>query len=260
MSWLSTLVLSLVEGITEFLPISSTAHLILIGALLQIEESVFKTSFDIVIQLGTILSVIVLYFNSLLVKPKILLKVIIAFIPTGLVGFLFYSVLRNILTNLWLASGAIIIGGIVLIAFEWWYKRADFNLIEELDKISFKQALFLGFCQTVAFIPGVSRSAATILGGLYLGLSRKTIIEFSFLLAVPTMLAASGYDLFKQGIYFSGGEKELLLFGFVLSFLIGILAIKGLLAFLSQFSFTAFGFYRIIFGGVFIWLLLIGLV
>jgi len=250
-----SLILGLVEGLTEFLPISSTAHLILVSNLLKIAATDFSKSFDIIIQLGAILAVVVLYFKQLFNWANIK-KLFIAFVPTAIIGLIFYRIVKNyLLGSLTTVVWALIIGGLILIIFEYLYKPKKEG-IDSLENISYGQCLLIGLFQSLAIVPGVSRAAATIVGGLLLGLSRKTIVEFSFLLAVPTMLAASGLDLLKSGANFSINEYGLLAIGFVTAFLVALGVIKLLISYVQKYSFKPFGVYRIIIGLLFLWWLL----
>jgi undecaprenyl-diphosphatase len=246
MTYLHTLILGIVEGVSEFLPISSTGHLILTSYLLHLKQTDFQKSFEIAIQLGAILSVVVLYWRALLVNFEILKRVITAFIPTAILGFIFYKIIKRVL----LGSNTVVlysllIGGIFLVLFELWHREKE-GASEELSGISYSKSFIIGLCQAVAMIPGVSRSAATIIGGLILGIKRKTIVEFSFLLAVPTMVAATGLDLMKSGGHFSMEELYLLLMGFVSSFITALLSIKWLIHFIKNHTFISFGIYRIL--------------
>lgn len=246
MNFIQTFILGVVEGITEFLPISSTGHLILTARLLGLSQTEFLKTFEIVIQFGAILSVIVLYWKSLLVNFEILKRIVVAFFPTAVLGLLFYKIIKNYL----MASNQVVlwsmfIGGICLIVFELLHKEND-DAIEDLGSVSYRTSLLIGLFQSIAMIPGVSRAAATIVGGLILGLKRKTIVEFSFLLAVPTMLAATGLDLVKSVSQFSTTQLNFLSVGFIVSFISALLGVKFLLAFIKHHSFVSFGIYRIL--------------
>ncbi len=240
------LIFGIVEGITEFLPISSTGHLMLTAKLLQINQSEFIKSFEIAIQLGAILSVVVVYWDKLASGSKMWKRLLVAFMPAAVIGFLLYKTIkRYLLGNNQVVLWSLFIGGLFLIIFELCYRQKQ-EAVEETSAISYQQALAIGLFQGLAVIPGVSRSAATIIGGLVVGLKRKTIVEFSFLLAVPTMLAACAWDLFKSAQDFKGGQFVALGVGFIISFLVAILAIKFLLVFIKRHSFISFGVYRII--------------
>lgn len=243
--WFAT-ILGVVEGITEFLPISSTGHLILTTHLVGLSQTEFIKTFEIAIQLGAILSVVVLYWKSLLVDFEVLSRIAAAFVPTAIAGLVFYKIIKNVLLDsqqvvLW----ALLVGGIFLIIFELGYKEKE-EPGAALASISFQKAFAIGVFQSLAMVPGVSRSAATIIGGLVLGLKRKTIVEFSFLLAVPTMLAATAWDLFQNVHDFSADQFVFLAVGFLVSFVVAILSIKFLLHFIQSHNFIVFGVYRIL--------------
>jgi undecaprenyl-diphosphatase len=242
---LQAVIFGIVEGITEFLPISSTGHLMLTADVLGLSQTEFLKTFEIVIQFGAILSVILLYWKTLLVNFQVLKRVIVAFLPTAVLGLLFYKIIKHFL----MASNQVVlwsmfIGGICLIVFELFH-REKFDAVEDVGAIPYRTAILIGLFQSIAMIPGVSRSAATIVGGLILGLKRKTIVEFSFLLAIPTMLAATVLDLFKNAGQFSAAQVNFLAAGFILSFVFALLSVKFLLNFIKHHSFISFGIYRI---------------
>ncbi|MGE5298076.1 MAG: undecaprenyl-diphosphate phosphatase [Acidobacteriaceae bacterium] len=241
-----TIILGVIEGLTEFLPISSTGHLILAGKLLSVPDSDFYKTFEIVIQLGAIASVVVIYWKFLWGNIKFWPKLIAAFIPTGLIGFFVYPLLKSrLLGNESVVLWALLIGGIIIIVFEMtWGKKIE-NAGQEVKNITYPQALLIGLFQSIAIVPGVSRAAATIIGGLALKIERRAIVEFSFLLAIPTMVAASGYDLYKSAHAFSSSQFTTLAIGFVAAFIVAIIAVKGFLKFVQSKSFTSFGIYRI---------------
>ncbi len=244
------IVLGIVEGITEFLPVSSTGHLLLVSHIAHIPENDFTKSFEIIIQLGAILAVFVLYPKKLLLEKPVFMRVIAAFIPTGILGLLFYKAIKHyLLGNLLVVVGSLFAGGIIIILFERYYKKSHEKNIEDL---TYKEAAVIGLVQCLSFVPGVSRSAATIFGGMWSGLSRTQAVEFSFLLAVPTMAAATGLDLLKNyNMILASGNVLVLLVGFVVSFLVALASIKFLLRFVSKNNFTVFGVYRIIIAVVF---------
>lgn len=248
MSFFDALILGALEGFTEFLPISSTGHLILAEHVLNIPQTQFVKTFTIAIQLGAILAVIFLYGPKLWQDRDTLKKVLVGFIPTGIIGFLLYKIIKNYLIgNALIVSLALIIGGIILILLDkfWQFKESQ-------KTVSYKTALLIGACQSLAAIPGVSRSASAIIGGLAAGVEKKTIVEFSFMLAIPTMLMATGYDLWSSRSELLAEELGILLFGSLVAFAVAILSIKFLLDFVSRHGFTAFGIYRIIIGGLFL--------
>lgn len=245
MGILESALLGVVEGVTEFLPISSTGHLILASKLLDLADSAFLTSFEIVIQSGAILAVVVLYFNSFF-DIAILKRLVVSFIPTGIIGFAAYPYVKSfLLGNEMVVLAALFFGGIALVAFELLYRSGDETIVSTRE-ITYRQAAFIGVFQALAILPGVSRSAATIVGGLLTsGISRTAIVEYSFLLAVPTMIAATGYDLLKSASAFSDADLRSLAIGFVTSFIVALIAIKWLLSFVRSHSFIAFGIYRV---------------
>jgi len=245
MDFLHAIIFGIVEGITEFLPISSTGHLILTAQVMGLGQTEFLKTFEIAIQLGAILSVVVLYWRALLVDMEIAKRVITAFLPTAVLGLLFYKIIkRYLLANTQVVLWSLFVGGLFLIVFEIIHRRREEH-IDDLASIPYPTALLIGLFQSVAMIPGVSRAAATIVGGLILGLKRKTIVEFSFLLAVPTMLAATCLDLYKNAGSFSVGQVGFLLVGFIVSFIAALLGVKFLLTFIKNHTFISFGIYRI---------------
>jgi len=246
MTSLDALILGIVEGITELLPVSSTGHLILASSLLGITQSDFLKTFEIAIQSGAILAVVALYWRSFL-DTETLKRVIVAFIPTGIIGLALYKVVKTyLLGNEAVVLWALALGGVALIVFELFYKEGD-ETRDSVGAITYKQAVVIGLFQSLAIIPGVSRSAATIVGGLLTsGIKRATIVEFSFLLAVPTMGAATGLDLLKSAGSFSSEQFLPLAVGFVVSFVVAVASIKFLLSFVRSHSFIAFGIYRIL--------------
>jgi undecaprenyl-diphosphatase len=245
MDLLTAAILGIVEGISEFLPISSTGHLILTSHLLGLKHTDFLKSFEIAIQVGAILSVVALYWRDLLINPAVMKRVALAFIPTGVIGLTLYKIIKSyFLGSPSIVLWALATGGLFLIVFECLHQERD-DAVARTEDISYKQALIIGLFQALAVIPGVSRSASTIVGGLALGLKRKTIVEFSFLLAVPTMAAATGYDLLKSASLFSLDQMQFLAVGFVMSFIVALLSIKFLLRFIQTHTFIPFGIYRI---------------
>jgi len=251
MDFFQAIILSIVEGITEFLPISSTGHMNLTRVVLGIPNTQFFTSFEIFIQLGAILAVVLLYGKTLLRKPEVWKKIMAAFIPTAIVGFILGKFIKQYLTsNEVITVIALFVGGILLIALELLHKEKDHHA-EDIEKISYKHAMIIGLCQAIAVIPGVSRSAATVIGALFLGTKRKAAIEFSFLLAIPTMCAATVFDLKDANFAFSSQEMMLLAIGFIGSCITALFAIKFLLRFIKNHTFIPFGIYRIIVAIVF---------
>ncbi len=252
MTILHGLILGIIEGLTEFLPISSTAHLILGSELLKIPTTEFLKSFEISIQLGAILAVVILYFKKVWNNLGIIWKLAAAFIPTSIIGLIFYKIVKNYLMESTLIIAiSLLIGGIIIILFENWYAKK--NIKDEatdldLNAITYKQAVTLGLVQAIAMIPGVSRSGATIIGGLAQGIKRKTIVEFSFLLAIPTMLAATALDIYKNPTTFTGDQLSIWVVGFITSFITALIGVKFLIKYVQKNDFKAFGWYRIILG------------
>jgi undecaprenyl-diphosphatase len=242
MTILQAVILGIIEGLTEFLPVSSTAHLVLSADLMKLTGSEFLKSFEIIIQLGAILSVVVLYWKRFL-NLEIIKKLVVAFIPTGVIGLTVYKAIKAMLGSVNVVLIALILGGVVLILFKRFHE--DVADDPDMKEITYRRAFMIGLFQALAVVPGVSRSAATIIGGSLIGVSKRTIVEFSFLLAVPTMAAASGLELLKG--YSALSENVLALaVGFVVSFITAIVAIKSFLAFVKSRSFAAFGWYRIV--------------
>ena len=255
MDILQSIIFGIVEGITEFLPISSTGHLILLSNLLHIPQNDFTKSFEIIIQLGAISAVIFLYFKTLW-NIETIKKLIVAFIPTGVIGLLLYKVVKTyLLGNESIVLWSLFLGGIALVIFEYFHKEERAVVEKNISSISYREAFLIGLFQSIAIIPGVSRSAATIVGGLSLGLRRTTIVEFSFLLAVPTMLAASGLDLIKNYNSFSVDQLGVLSIGFTSSFVVAMGSIVFLLRYIQKHNFIMFGLYRILLP-ILLWLII----
>lgn len=279
MSFFEAIILGLVEGITEFLPISSTAHLMMTSKILAVTQNEFLKSFEIVIQFGAIAAVIFLFGRRLAKSPRLWKKIAIAFLPTAIIGFLLYELIKTrLIGNLTVAVWGLIIGGLALIIVEHFFLKKPTRLDDgagrndkyklsgnqpnqtendnqaggNLEDISHKQAFFIGAIQAVSVIPGVSRAAATIIPALFFGASRKAAAEFSFMLAVPTVAAAAGYDIIKNlDVWSVNGNIALLGIGFLVSFLAAIASIKFMLSYVQNHSFTAFGVYRILVAGLF---------
>jgi undecaprenyl-diphosphatase len=245
MNFIHIFILSAIEGLTEFLPISSTGHLILASKLLGIAESDFLKTFEIVIQLGAILAIVVLYFKKFISSMNLIKKLMVAFIPTAIVGFTLYPLIKMVLLgSSSITLNALFWGGIAIIVVEWFLKRKE-SKVKNLGSVTYKEALIIGTFQSISVIPGVSRAAATIIGGRLTGLSRETATEFSFLLAVPTMFAASALDVYKSHQMITQVGFLTLFAGTVLAFLFAIIAVKFLVNFVKKHDFTIFGVYRI---------------
>jgi undecaprenyl-diphosphatase len=251
MNFLNAIILSIIEGLTEFLPISSTGHMVLASKLLNIMQSDFVKSFEIIIQLGAICAIIFLYWKIISRSIKVWKKIITAFIPTAIIGFLLYKIIKSfLLGNPLVTLFALLIGGFLIIFFEKIHKEKD-DHSDNIEKISYKNAFLIGLFQSISVIPGVSRSAATIIPALLLGTKRKAAVEFSFLLAIPTMFAATGLDLVKSNFSYTSSEYFILLVGFLGSFLVAILAVKLFLNFIKNHTLISFGIYRIILAIIF---------
>ncbi|MCX6754426.1 MAG: undecaprenyl-diphosphatase UppP [Candidatus Nomurabacteria bacterium] len=245
-----SIILGIVEGVTEFLPISSTAHMDIVRTILSIPSSEFIKSFEIIIQLGAILAVAIIYFRKVFSSWKNVKNIIIAFIPTGIIGFILYKLIKVfLLGNIWVEAIAILAGGIIIILFErHQIKQNEKEDETNLESLNTRQLLTLGIAQALAVIPGVSRSGAVIISGRAIGLNRKLITEFSFLLAVPTMLAATVYDMYKSGFSFSSSEWSSIAMGFIVSFATAFVVIKWLIEYVKKHTFMVFGWYRIVLG------------
>ena len=255
MTWLDSVILGIVEGITEFLPVSSTGHLILASELLGLPSTEFLKTFEIAIQLGAILAVVVLYWRSFL-DFGILKKIAAAFIPTAVIGLLLHDLAKQyLLGNVQVVLWALAIGGAALIVFELLHTEKD-DAAGEVRDITYAQAAVVGLFQALAIVPGVSRSAATIVGGLIMGIRRVAILEFSFLLAVPVMVAATGLDLYKSAGSFSSADFTNLAIGFIVSFIVAFFSIRFLLRYVRTHTFIPFGIYRILLAVAFFFLVL----
>ena len=247
MNILNAIILGLVEGFTEFLPISSTGHMILVSNILGLPNSDFLKSFEIAIQLGAILAIVIMYASRFVDNIRLYKRLFIAFFPSAFLGFILYPYIKTYLFNPLIVATTLILGGIFLIFLDQKIKSTE-SSEKELENISYTDALFIGVFQTISMIPGVSRAAATITGGIFRGLSKKQAMEFSFLLAVPTMLAATGYDLFKTSANFSSYEFELLGIGSVVASVSAWIAVKLFINIINKHGLALFGYYRIVLG------------
>lgn len=255
MTFTHALILGIVEGLTEFLPISSTGHMVLVSHFLRVPSSVALSTFEVVSQVGAILAVVVLYIQTLF-RLDIIKKLIIAFIPTGIVGLLVFPHVKQWLQNPLLVAITMTLGGICILLVETWYEKKEASgEVAEIHEISFTQALTLGLYQAIAIIPGVSRSGAMIIGGLTMKLPRKLLTEFTFLLAVPTMVIATCYTLYKKHSELSFSDVTPILFGTIVSFIVALVVIRYFLAYIRSHSFKVFGWYRIIVGIVLLFIL-----
>ncbi|MBX0331714.1 undecaprenyl-diphosphate phosphatase [Pontibacter sp. HSC-14F20] len=272
MSEWQAIILAIVEGLTEFLPVSSTGHMIIASALMGINELPITKIFAVNIQFGAILSVVVLYWKRFINSFEFYKKLLLAFIPAAVIGFLLNDVIDAMLGSVLITALMLVAGGVVLLFVDKWFAHAQEN------KITYKNALVIGFFQCIAMIPGVSRSAASIIGGLTQGINRKAAAEFSFFLAVPTMLAASSYKLIKDLLklelsdvlmfdlvkirnsfdVITGDDLRLLLIGNVVAFIVAMIAIRFFINFLTKYGFKMFGYYRIALGIALLALLAMG--
>lgn len=250
MTLFDALILGALEGITEFLPISSTGHLILASQLLGLEQTNAHKAFEVSIQLGSILAVLFLYAKRLLQDKTLWFKIAIAFLPAGALGFLFYKNIKA-LFGVETVSIMLIVGGIVFLVFE--YLRRDKPLDEgkDVSELSYKEAFLIGIFQSLSMIPGTSRSGATLIGGLLIGLNRKSAAEFSFLLAIPTMIIATAYDLIKHRHEMVVDDYSMLAIAFVTAFIFALITVKAFVGFVSRHTFVPFAIYRIVVGIIF---------
>jgi undecaprenyl-diphosphatase len=253
MTVLDAAVLGIVEGLTEFLPVSSTGHLILASELLGLHQTEAHKVFEVAIQLGAILAVACLYWRRFAVRSDLLLKLAVGFLPTGVIGLTLYKMVKH-LFDVSVVSISLILGGIAFLVVER-YLKDHRPAIRDVADVSYRTAFTIGLVQSISMIPGVSRSGATIIGGLLCRLDRTVAAEFSFLLALPTMLAATCYDVYKNASAFHGSDWGNLVIGFVISFVFSIVGIKVLIRFVSNHTFIPFGIYRIIAGALFLLLI-----
>jgi undecaprenyl-diphosphatase len=257
MDYFQILLLSIIEGITEFLPVSSTGHLILASDILGLAQSEFFKSFEIIIQSGAILGVVLLYWKTLFKDRDYLKKIIVAFVPTGIIGFILYKLIKEfLLGNLWVTVLALLLGGIAIFTIEKYFQKKKEGSGITIHNLSYSKTLLIGVIQSLSVIPGVSRSAATILGGMGLGLKREAAVEFSFLLAIPTMFAATGYDLLKSADQFKSDDFLLLAFGFIISMITAIISVKWFIGFVKTNTLIPFAIYRILLAVIFLIFLL----
>lgn len=252
MNIIDTFILGIIEGFTEFLPISSTGHLIVASNWLAIDQTETNKAIEVVIQLAAILAVFANYREKFSVNHMSLwAKVMLAFFPIGVVGFLFHQQIKTLFT-VPVVGTMFIVGGIVFLVLEYFYKEQSAH-VELVDEITYKQALWVGVAQVFALVPGTSRAGASIVGALLVGLNRKASAEFSFLLALPVLAAAAGFDFLSHYKDFGEGELFSLLLGFITSFFVAYLTIRLFIGFLQKFTFAGFGVYRIAFGALLLW-------
>ncbi|TNE76591.1 MAG: undecaprenyl-diphosphate phosphatase [Bacteroidetes bacterium] len=248
MGYLEAIILAIIEGLTEFLPVSSTGHMIIASTFMDIASDDFTKLFTVAIQFGAILSVVIVYFKKFFQSINFYTKLFVAFIPTGILGLLLKDYVDQLLENIWVVAISLLLGGIILLFVDKWFES---NETEGEEEVSYKTGFLIGIFQSIAMIPGVSRSAATIIGGLTQKLTRKTAAEFSFFLAVPTMFAATVKSMWDERellLESSNSEWIILLIGNLVAFIVAYLAIKSFISFLSKHGFRVFGYYRIILG------------
>ncbi len=264
MNIIQAIILAIVEGLTEFLPVSSTGHMIIVSSFMGIAHDDFTKLFEVCIQLGAILSVVLIYFKDFFKSINFYVKLFIAFIPTAILGLLLKKKIDALLENVEVVAFMLLIGGIILLFVDKWFAKNETRaentssqdvLDENANKeksIDYKTSFIIGCFQCLAMVPGVSRSAATIIGGLTQKLNRKTAAEFSFFLAVPTMFAATAKSLWdeKELLMKSTDKIDLLLIGNVVAFIVAYLAIKSFIGILTKYGFKVFGYYRILIGSL----------
>ena len=241
------IIIGIIEGFTEFLPISSTGHMIVASSFMNVAQSDINKAYEVIIQFAAILAVMLVYRQKITFKKLDLwMKLFVAFLPLAIVGFIFKDSIKELFSTQVVAV-MFIVGGVVFLIVEYFYKDSSSHTTD-VEKLSYKQSLIIGFAQVFSLIPGTSRAGSTIIGGLLCGLDRKTSAEFSFLLAIPVMGAVSGYDLLKLYHEFVGIDYLPFVIGFVVAFVVAYITIKLFLAFLQRFTFVPFGIYRILFG------------
>jgi len=253
MTLLDSIILGIVEGITEFLPISSTGHMILVSHLLGIKQGTFEKTFEIAIQLGAILAVVAIYKEKLKGNLELWKKLIAAFIPTGIIGLALHRWVEELFNPL-VVSTALIVWGVIFIVVELLYREEE-HYIERPEELPYKKAILIGVFQSLAMVPGTSRSGATIVGGLLLGMKRVAATEFSFLLAIPTMFAATLFEITKNYQAITASNAPILATGFITAFISAFFAVKWLLNYVKSHTFIPFGIYRIVVGIVFLTIL-----
>jgi len=247
MTILDALILGTLEGLTEFLPISSTGHLILASDLLGLKQTDAHKAFEVSIQLGSILAVLFLFAQKLLVDRSLWFKIAVAFLPTALFGFLFYKTIKS-LFGIETVAVMLVIGGIAFLIMEYLHRNRDDSKCKTVEELAWYEALMIGLFQSMSMVPGTSRSGMTMFGGIFAGLTRKSAAEFSFLLAIPTMVAATAYDLYKNRATMVVDDYSLVAIGFVTAFIVALITVKWMMQFLTSHTFVVFGIYRIVVG------------
>jgi len=249
------IIIGIIEGFTEFLPISSTGHMIVASEFLGLPQSSVNKAYEVIIQFAAILAVIIIYKDKMTPKNiNLWLKIFIAFFPLAIIGFIFKDLIKKYLFNVETVAWMFIIGGIIFLIVEYFYKEQKRHTTD-VDDVNYKQAFWIGMAQVLALIPGTSRSGATILGGMLVGLSRKASSDFSFLLAIPVMGAVTGYDLLKHYHEFVNANWSGFVIGFIVAFIVAFITVKLFLAYIQRFTFVPFGVYRILVGIILLWML-----
>ena len=244
-----SIILGVIEGITEFLPISSTGHLIVASEALGIDQTKVTKAYEVIIQFAAILAVLFMYKEKFHPsKIELWVKITLSFIPIGVIGFIFADHIKAMF-DITIVAWMFIVGGVIFLIVEKYYKE-DEHKIDDVEKVTYKQAMWIGLAQVFALIPGTSRAGSTIIGAMLVGLNRKASAEFSFLLALPVMTATTGYDLLKHYDDFTGANFTVLFIGFITAFIVAYITMKLFLSFIQKFTFVAFGVYRILFGSI----------
>ena len=247
MDIIQAVIIGIIEGFTEFLPISSTGHMIVASEFLGISQDTLMKAYEVIIQFAAILAVMLIYQEKVTFrKIDLWTKLLVAFLPLAIIGYIFKEQIKTLFT-VETVAWMFIIGGVVFLIVEYFYEEKEYH-VSDVEKVSYMQALWIGIAQLFSLIPGTSRAGATIIGGLLLKLDRKTSMEFSFLLAIPVMAAVSGYDLLKHYEEFADANWIAFVLGFITAFIVAYITIKLFLAFIQRFTFVAFGVYRILFG------------
>jgi len=248
------IIIGIIEGITEFLPISSTGHMIVASKFMGIEESALMKAYEVIIQFAAIMAVMLIYRDKIsLKKIDLWMKLMLAFFPLAIVGFIFKDTIKE-LFNVQTVAWMFIIGGIIFLVLEYFYEEKEYH-VKDVEKVTWVQAWWVGFAQIFSLVPGTSRAGATIVGGLLAGMDRKTSSDFSFLLAIPVMGAVTGYDLLKHYQDFADANWGAFAVGFVVAFVVAYITVKLFLVFIQKFTFVPFGIYRIVFGIFLLWII-----
>jgi undecaprenyl-diphosphatase len=255
MNILEAIILAIIEGLTEFLPVSSTGHMIIGSTMMGLQNSPFVKMFTVAIQFGAILSVVFLYRRRFFKSIDFYFKLFVAFLPAAIIGYIFSDHIDRMLENVVVVAAMLVIGGVILVFIDDWFRKGEIDF-----DVNYKEAFIIGLFQVVAMIPGVSRSAATIIGGLSQRLTRKAAAEFSFFLAVPTMFAATAYKMYQYHSEYSinTSDLDILLIGNLTAFIVAFFAIKSFVNYVTANGFKVFGYYRIVVGVIILVLYFLG--